>query len=125
MFPTEDSGSHARNNRPSSACFPFLCKSTLAQLKMLAMRKQKHLQARFLLPCTDAALLVLQRWAAPASSPTLIFRFCLCSGCSFEGHRGLSGFVQFSAYRLSSTRFVALGLSALALHDIKEAQHCL
>jgi hypothetical protein len=47
----------------------------------------------------------------------------LLSG-SFEGHMGLSGFVQFSAYRLSPTRFVALGLSALALHDLKEAQHC-
>lgn len=41
-----------------------------------------------------------------------------------EGHGGLKKFVPFSAYRFSSTRFVALGLSLLSLHSSLHANAC-
>eukprot|EP00271_Cylindrocystis_brebissonii_P002894 TRINITY_DN13651_c0_g1_i2.p1 TRINITY_DN13651_c0_g1~~TRINITY_DN13651_c0_g1_i2.p1 ORF type:complete len:497 (-),score=54.21 TRINITY_DN13651_c0_g1_i2:717-2207(-) len=42
----------------------------------------------------------------------------------FERGHGLQGFVFYSAYRISKTEFVAIGLSALVLHSLMKADVC-
>eukprot|EP00897_Mesotaenium_endlicherianum_P011073 jgi/Mesen1/9995/ME000072S09405 len=42
----------------------------------------------------------------------------------FNGGHGLQGFVYFSGYRIQMNEFAALGLAALVLHDLKQADAC-
>ncbi|CAI5477584.1 unnamed protein product, partial [Closterium sp. Yama58-4] len=43
---------------------------------------------------------------------------------NFDGSSSKEGFIQFSAYRITPSRMVAMGLMPLTHHDVITAQHC-
>ncbi|CAI5989337.1 unnamed protein product [Closterium sp. NIES-64] len=43
---------------------------------------------------------------------------------NFDGSSSKEGFIQFSAYRITPLRVVAMGLMPLTHHDVITAQHC-